>query len=132
MSQSADRLDELIREALGEADQRLLDQFSGQSMPELLTDVFRGRRRRAAIVGIFANLAFFVAGIVGGVRFVQADDLRAMMLWGAMTILCFGLVISIKIWYWLEMNRLSITREVKRVELHVVQLAQKLADHTAE
>ena len=53
-------------------------------------------------------------------------------LWGAAMLLCFGAVTAIKIWYWLEMNRLAITREVKRLELHVVQIAQKLEERGAE
>ncbi len=49
-----------------------------------------------------------------------------MLLWAAAMFLCLGAVTSIKIWYWLEMNRLAVTREVKRLELQVVQIARKL------
>ena len=128
MSRSNNEIDELIRRALGQADAEVLAQFDSQSMSELLTETFRGRHRRMAIGGAAANLVFFVAGIVSAVRFVQADDQRAMMLWGAAMLLCFGTVTAIKIWYWLEMNRLAITREVKRVELQVAQIAQKLTE----
>jgi hypothetical protein len=52
-----------------------------------------------------------------------------MIRWGAAMLLCFGVITAIKIWYWLEMNRLALTRELKRVELRVAQLAQKLSEH---
>ena len=47
-------------------------------------------------------------------------------------LLCFGAVSGIKIWYWLEMNRLAITREVKRLELQMAQIARKLARSQGE
>ena len=55
-----------------------------------------------------------------------------MLLWAVAMLLCFGAVTAINIWYWLEMNRLAITREVKRLELQVVQIAQKLDELGAE
>ena len=101
-------------------------------MAELLTETFRGRHRRLAIGGAIVNLVLFSAGCVSGVRFIRADDQRTMLLWGAAMLLCFGAVTAIKIWYWLEMNRLALTREVKRVELQVVQIALKLGERPAE
>lgn len=128
MSRSNNEIDELIRRALGQADAEVLAQFDSQSMTGLLIETFRGRHRRMAIGAAAVNLTLFIAGIVSAIRFVQADDQRGMMLWGAAMLLCFGTVTAIKIWYWLEMNRLAITREVKRVELQVAQMAQKLTE----
>ena len=132
MPRSIDDIDELIRQALGQADAEALDRLEGQSMAELLTETFRGRHRRLAIGGAIVNLVLFSAGCVSGVRFIRADDQRTMLLWGAAMLLCFGAVTAIKIWYWLEMNRLALTREVKRVELQVVQIALKLGERPAE
>lgn len=77
--------------------------------------------------GIVANLVLFVAGIFAVIQFVQADDMRVMMLWGAGVAFCFGAVTAVKIWYWLEMGRLALTRDIKRVELQVALLAQQLS-----
>lgn len=132
MERSKDDLDDLIRSALGSSDRELVDRLEETSMAQLLTETFRGRHRRLAIGGAVMNLALFVAGVLSGVQLLRADDLRAMLIWAAAMLLCFGLVIAIKIWYWLEMNRLAITREVKRVELQVVRIARMLAERTAE
>lgn len=132
MERSKDDLDDLIRSALGSSDRELVDRLEETSMAQLLTETFRGRHRRLAIGGAVMNLALLVAGVLSGVQLLRADDLRAMLIWAAAMLLCFGLVIAIKIWYWLEMNRLAITREVKRVELQVVRIARMLAERTAE
>lgn len=47
---------------------------------------------------------------------------------GAAMLHCFGTVTAITIWYWHEMHRLAITREVKRVELQILQIGQTLAE----
>ena len=32
----------------------------------------------------------------------------------------------LKIWYWMEMNRHTLTREIKRVELQIAELVHKV------
>ena len=128
MTKSTKEIDRLIREALSDADAELLDQFGDQSLPELLTETFHGRHRLFVVGGMVVTLAFFGAGIFGAVQFVRAIELREMMLWGAATAFCFGAVTASKIWYWLEMTRHALVRDVKRLELQIVQLAQRLSD----
>lgn len=118
----------LIREALGEPSDEGVDELKTQSVAELLTETFRGQNRRLAYGGAVVNVVFFGATVLSGIRFLRADDLRVLLFWGFVMLLCFGAVTAIKIWYWMEMNRLAVTREIKRVELHVVQLAKRLSD----
>ena len=44
-----------------------------------------------------------------------------MLLYGGASALSFAIVLMVKIWYWLEINRLSLIREIKRVELQVIR-----------
>jgi len=118
--------DDMIREALAEADEEILEASGARSMAELLAEVFRGRNRRLAIGGAIVNLALLVAAITSGVRFVRADDARATALWGIAMLLAFGALMAIKVWYWLEMHRLALMRDLKRVELRVAQIADRL------
>jgi hypothetical protein len=125
MTRPTKEIDRLIREALSESDATLGEAFGEQSMPERLTEAFQGRQRLLAVGGFLATLVFFVAGIYAAVQFFQEADIRQMILWGAATAFCFAVVTSIKIWYWLEMARHSLVRELKRVELRIVQMAQR-------
>lgn len=118
----------MIREALGEGEGGFLDDSEARSAAELLTETFRGRNRRLAIGGAVVNLVLFVAAIVSGVRFLDAGDARGTALWGIAMLFCFGMLIAVKVWYWLEMNRLALAREIKRVELRVARIADALED----
>ena len=127
MSKPTRDLDDLIREALAEDDAQALEGMGDQSPTELLTEMFRGRHRLYAIGGVVVNLVFVLIGVAAAMAFAQAQDTRTMLLYAGAAALSFAIVIAIKVWYWLEMNRLAITREVKRVELQVVQLARKIS-----
>ena len=126
MTKSTREIDRLIREALSEADADVLSDFGEQSLAELLTEVFRGRQRLFVVGGFVANLVFFIFGIFAVINFLQAPEVRDMIAWGAAAGFCFAVVATIKIWYWLEMMRHALVRDIKRVQLQIAQLAQRL------
>lgn len=114
--------DDMIREVLDEADEG----FADPSAAELLTETFRGRNRRLAIAGVIGNVVLLVVTIFSGIRFFRAEDARQTAFWGICTLLALGLLISVKIWYWLEMNRLALVRDIKRVELRVAEISERI------
>jgi len=125
-ARSDDDTGRIIRNALEREEAEGLGTAEDPSMTELLTEMFRGRHRRLAIGGAVVNLLLLGAGVFSAVRFFGAEEPRGMLLWGGGTLLSFGAVTAIKVWYWLEMVRLSLTREVKRLELQVSRLAEKI------
>jgi len=125
MPRPTKEIDVLIREALGSADAEVHDQFGELSLFQLMFETFRGRNQLFVIGGFAAVMVFFVLGLLSAIRFLHAPDLHQMILWGAATAFCIGIVTTIKIWYWLEMARHSIVREIKRLQLQVVWLARK-------
>lgn len=132
MPRSPDEIDDLILEALLQDDVQPVDDQEGQSMAAMLTDVFRGRHRRLAIGGAVVNLALFVFALFCGLEVLRADELRSLLLWGFAMLLAFGAVTAIKVWYWLEMNRLALTREIKRLQLRVSWIAQHFKEKGGE
>jgi len=123
MAKPTRELDGLIRESLGSTEAEVYDQFGELSLFQLMFETFRGRHRLFVFGGFAAVLVFFVLGILSAIRFVHAPELHEMICWGATTALCFGMVTVIKIWYWMEMARVSVVRETKRLQLLVVRLA---------
>jgi hypothetical protein len=126
MTESTNELDRLIRDALRSDDAEVLRQFEEQSTIELLTDSFRGRRRATAIGGVIANLLLIAAAVVAAGRFLNAPDQRTMLIWGGAVAFCVLAVTAIKIWWWIEMARLGTARDLRRVELQVALLSQRL------
>jgi hypothetical protein len=128
MSRPEEDPDRIIRQALEEDESEALGGLDDPSKAELLTEIFRGRHRRLAIGGAVVNLMLLVGTLYSAVQFIRTEDVREMLLWGACAFLCFGMLTAIKVWYWLEMTRLAVTRDVKRLELQVSRLAERIRD----
>lgn len=122
-------LDDKIRAALREQDRELFDEYSGEpGLFEMVAETFRGRQRWLVALVWFWSLAFFVLAIVCAVQFFQAETTRAMIAWAGGFMYCVLAVAMLKTWYWMEMNKHALTREVKRIELQIARLAQRIEE----
>ncbi|MDH3223419.1 MAG: hypothetical protein OEO23_06855 [Gemmatimonadota bacterium] len=123
---SARDIDDFIREALSPGEGELWDELGEPSLAELVTETFAGRRRLFTGLTWFLTLFFFLSGVYASLQMLDAPDLRGTVVWFAAAALCVVSVIAFKIWNWLEMVRVSVLREVKRVELQLAYLAKKI------
>ena len=120
-------IDAKIKRALEATDVDLADEFDGdQSMMEMVFDVFRGTQKWLTFLAIFWGLVFMAASVFGIIQLVKTQEPREHILWALGVVFCVAGVSMMKIWFWMQMNRNSILREIKRVELQVARLAAKL------
>jgi hypothetical protein len=75
---------------------------------------------------VVANVALLGVAVFALSRFLVTEDVREMLVWGGAGLLAVLLILAVKIWYWLEMVRLALTRDLKRLELRVSRLAERL------
>ena len=93
---------------------------------ERISGSFQGGMRRWVI------LIYLVAVIVGtlflwaGYRFFIAEELHNQIFWGVCFVAAMNMQGFIKQWIFMETNRNSIMREIKRVEISVATLADKM------
>jgi hypothetical protein len=116
-------IDEAIRRAISPDDMRALDAMSREE-PILVQAMkaFEHQERWVAVVGWLGGFGLFAAVVWCGVQFARAEDLRTMMLWGAAGGVALVGVAMIKLWFFMEMQKNSIIREVKRLELQLASL----------
>ncbi len=127
MKTPTENIDALIREALSEEDRAHFD-VEEPTLPEQVFSLFRGRWRWMNVLIVVVMLALFVAAVVTGIRFFEADDAATMLRWGAVAWLCWFAVGFLKLWTWMEMERFAIVREIKRLELRVANLSARLRE----
>ena len=119
-------LDDRIREALRRENAALADEFAGEpSLFEMVAETFQGRHRWLVAMTMFWTLVFFVGAVVAGAKFFWAAEMREMMLWAGACLFCVLAVSMMKSWYWMELNKNAVLREVKRVELQIARLAER-------
>jgi len=97
-----------------------------QSLFGNMADTFRGKRRWLVVMVWFWAFVAAVLMFVGAYMFFKAETESAKMAWGFGSV--FGMMMNgmLKMWYWMEMNRASILREIKRVELQIARLAERI------
>jgi len=125
-----DNLDNKIKEALQVEEKEILSLFDQQqSLSQMIMDTFRGKNRWLSVLVYAYIFAFFSFSIYCAVQFFHVETLRGIVGWGLGFVFCQVMVSMLKIWYWMEMQKNSITREVKRLELQIVHLAKLFQDH---
>lgn len=121
-------LDRNIREALRKEEVDMAEAFAGEpSMFELMMDTFRGRHRKLVWLTTVWMFVFLVLAIVSAIRFFDTEDTRLMLTWAVAFMFCMSAVSMLKVWWWMEMNKNAITREVKRLELQIARLSGRLS-----
>lgn len=117
-------LDEKITQALSQESQeidRLMRTDDG--LFSRLGKTFRGTMRGwLALVVVFGFLAS-VAIVFCAYQFWQAVSLDQQVQWGVWLIVALQVQIALKMWSFMEMNRTSLMREIKRVEIQVARTA---------
>lgn len=122
-------IDARIKEALEADEERFLDgQDHELPLLEQVRRSFRGRSRWLMVMVMVAMTGLMVFGGFALVRFFAAEDVREILSWSlAVTFVILG-VMAMKIWYWMELSRLNVTREVKRVEIQMAQVVALLKE----
>jgi hypothetical protein len=117
------QLDQALRRAMSPDDLKLLDELSREeSLFEQALKAFRDQHRLIGVLGWVGGFGLFGVACYFAWRFVEAQDLRTMILWGAAAGLAVTAFTMIKLWFFMEMQKNSILREVKRLELQVASL----------
>jgi len=96
-----------------------------RSLFGMLFRVFTGSLRRWAALAMAMTLVFVGLTVWTGYGFFTATDADARVFWGVLALASFHAVSMFKIWFFMEMNRHSTLREIKRVELEVARLPRR-------
>ncbi|MEX0741013.1 MAG: DUF6768 family protein [Pseudohongiella sp.] len=116
-------IDEKIRHELrndsADLDALLTDQ---QGMFAMVGNTFKGGLGRWMVLVFIVILLVTAAMLWCGYEFVVADTLDARIYWGVWFIVTLMAQVAMKQWSWMEARRISVLREIKRVEIAVDRL----------
>jgi len=118
-------IDERIRKELhdqGNAVDEL--NLEEKSLFGMLFRVFTGGLARWAAFAMALTLVLVGLTVWCGYEFFTAASLDDRVFWGVLALVGFHAVSMFKLWFFMEMNRHSVTREVKRVEIALARLGE--------
>ena len=87
--------------------------------------IYRGKMRWMAILATVESVVFMVLIVLAAVEFFQAEDTKWQIFYATGVLLLAGLLLLVKLWGWGQMNRYSIQREIKRLELRILELGEQ-------
>jgi len=119
-------VDETIRKALQAEDEDLLRDLAEPGIFERLTTAMRRGPRWTTFV-IVLGLALHGLLIWFAVEFFTATETRAMIAWATGFIFITLFLVAMKIWFWMQMEKYVVLREIKRLEAQVARLAERMA-----
>lgn len=88
--------------------------------------VFSSRMKGWAALGSLLTAAWAVAAVWAALSFFRVETTRDWILYASIFLMSALGVSLLKIWFWMEMNHHAQIREIKRLELQVARIAEKL------
>lgn len=118
--------DDDIRSAMHNTDDPASLQSAGdEGMIQQIAASFHGRMRRWILITWLATLFWVGVAVWAAVSFFRAHDTRDCIMYAAIFLFAGMATAMLKMWYLMEMNRNTHTREIKRVELQLARLAER-------
>jgi hypothetical protein len=127
-------LDQAIRRALSAEDAEFLAKFEKDApLHEQVFGAFTGPFGGLNVLGVIFTFAMFGAfsfAMFGAFcycvwQFFNVSEMRDLIFWSAAALWSAVAVGMLKIWFWMEMHKNQVLREVKRLELQVARLASR-------
>ena len=86
---------------------------------------FYNKKMLSVIIIVWAYaLAFIALVIFSGVMFFRAEQTRDQIMYAALFVCGIQLMTLIKIFAWQMIHRMSIKRDIKKLELHIAELSE--------
>jgi hypothetical protein len=122
-------IDDTIRDALRAEDRELFEEFGGeQSLFDMVVESFRGRNLWIKLGMFFNILVFTVLAVLTAIQFFHAETMRGMIAWSTGFLFCCLGTMMMKLWWWAQMDKNCVTREIKRLELQIARLAARMKE----
>lgn len=107
------------------ADDSLINSAGDEGLIRQMTATFRGRMRMWVALTWMATLFWVVVAAWAAVAFFRAQGTRDWIMYACIFLFAGMAIAMLKMWNWMEMNRNTHTREIKRVEMQLARLAER-------
>jgi len=122
-------IDEKIRKALSEEDQKLLDEIDDEAgLFDMMAMSFKGKLAWITWYMYILGITVFFAGLYFLSEFLAAEELKESLGWALAVIACMAFFIIIKIVGWQQLLRGELMREIKRLEMRVMLAMEQSHD----
>ncbi|WP_445382420.1 DUF6768 family protein [Robiginitalea sp. IMCC43444] len=125
MKKDLEEIDKMIKEALSEEEAAFYDELNELPVLSKLGEVYRGSLGWLAILMNFLIVVLFAGFVYSLYAFINSESIEDLIRWAAAGFLCMSAVGILKLYFWMQMDKNDIKRELKRIELQIAALSSK-------
>ena len=128
MSKKIEKIDDIIKEALTQEEAKFYDELEEQGICKKIGGLFKGKNAWFFIMMNVLNLISLGLAIYCIIQFFNAENTNDLIKWGMAFFFCAMMMSMLKLYAWMQMDKNSIIRELKRLEFQVSILSSKLSN----
>jgi hypothetical protein len=113
-----------IRKAL-DTGETLYDLEKEEGIFAQMLGLFRGKMCCWAILVAIETILVLVLAVLAANKFFQAGDTKSQIFYATCVLLLGMVMLLLKLWSWMQMNRYALQREIKRLELRILELGKR-------
>lgn len=111
-----------LKDQLSAEDEAFLKNLEGgESLIGQLGSTFTGPLKLWTGLAFGLTFVFFALAAWSAFQIVESAEVREMIFWLAVFMFSLLSVAMLKMWFWMRMNHLALLRELKRIELRLIQ-----------
>ncbi len=126
MKKNTEKIDDLIKEALSKEEAKFYEQLEEQNLIGKLGEVYRGRMGWLVIIMNIIQLIVLGLFVFCIVRFLNEYETNALIKWASAGFMCMMILAMLKLYVWMQMDKNDTLREVKRLEIQISAMYNKL------
>ncbi|MEQ9091185.1 MAG: hypothetical protein RIE52_08845 [Balneola sp.] len=121
-------IDRLIEESLNKDEAKFYHELEEEGLFKQWGGLYTGKLKGWAILTTVIQLIFTVATFYLGYQFFTATETVDLFKLGGTFFIIFFAASMMKLWHWMQMDKNSILREMKRMEFQIAVLSEKVSD----
>jgi len=125
MRNNNEEIDELIKDSLTQEEAKFYDDLEEQNLIGQLGDLFKTKMSWLVVVMHVVNVVMLGLSVYCLVQFFNTSDTNELMKWGGGFFICWSFMAMIKLFIWMQLDKNTLLREMKRLELQIAVLARK-------
>lgn len=125
MKKEMEEIDKLIKEALTQDEAKFYDELGEQNVLEKFGGIFKGKMGWLVVIMNIMVFVFLAVLIYCSIQFLDSEATNDLIKWGVGIFICLIMMSMLKVYFWMQMDKNDVLRELKRLELQISALSHK-------
>ncbi len=119
-------IDAKIRNALAAEDQKAIDEIDdGAGLFELIGLTFKGKQAWMSYYMYAVGFAVTAAFVYFTIQYLGTADIKSSLNWALLMLGCLFIITLVKILGWQQIQKAELMREIKRLEMRIMLVAEQ-------